>query len=61
MRLCQLKATGEIYYFISEVMTSKGLAVIYEVPSSPNTIMPDIRLVYKLNFNVMFTMLTYTN
>jgi len=59
LRLCQLKSTGEIYYYLGEVHSSKGLVSLYEVPSNNKVSEPDIRRMYKLNFSVSFILLPY--
>jgi len=61
LRLCQLKATGEIYYYLGELASSKGLISMYEKPSPDKQSVADIHQMSKLQFEVGFKLLTYTS
>lgn len=59
LRLCQLKATGEIYYYLGEVVTSKGILSVYEKPTASGQPQPHVVQMHKLQFQVAFTLLAY--
>jgi len=61
LRLCQLKATGKIYYYLGELHTSKGIISMYEKPSKDTTSIANIHQMSKLQFEVAFKLLTYTD
>lgn len=59
LRLCQLKETGEIFYYLGELATSKGIISLYEKPTADKMQQPNIGQMHKLQFQVAFKLLTY--